>query len=75
MSYGVGRRHGSDPVLLWLWCRLAAAALIGPQAWEPPNAGGGALKKKIFFLVKQGFLSLWEKRGKKEVFKYQGLSS
>ena len=22
---GVGRRHSSDPVLLWLWCRLAAA--------------------------------------------------
>ena len=25
---GVGHRHSSDPVLLWLWCRLAAAALI-----------------------------------------------
>ena len=21
VSYGVGRRHGSDPVLLWLWRR------------------------------------------------------
>ena len=28
MSYSVGRRCGSDPVLLWLWCRPAAAALI-----------------------------------------------
>ena len=24
----VGGRQGSDPELLWLWCRLAAAALI-----------------------------------------------
>ena len=24
----VGRRHGLDPTLLWLWCRPAAAALI-----------------------------------------------
>ena len=23
---GVGRRHSLDPALLWLWCRLAAAA-------------------------------------------------
>ena len=28
MSYGVGRRHGSDPVLLWLWSMWAVAALI-----------------------------------------------
>ena len=28
VSCGVGHRHGSDPWLLWLWCRLAAAALI-----------------------------------------------
>ena len=27
MSYGVGRRHSSDPELLWLWCRLVATAL------------------------------------------------
>ena len=33
-----------DPVLLWLWCRLAAAALIGPLAWEPPYAAYVALK-------------------------------
>ena len=24
-----------DPVLLWLWCRPAAAAPVGPLAWEP----------------------------------------
>ena len=27
-SCGVGCRCGLDPVLLWLWCRLAAAASI-----------------------------------------------
>ena len=26
-------RHSCSPVLLWLWCRLAAAALIWPLAW------------------------------------------
>ena len=36
MSCGVGSRHGSDPALLWLWCRLAATAPIRPLAWEPP---------------------------------------
>ena len=39
-------RHGSDPALLWLWCRLGATALIRPLAWEPPYAAGAALKKK-----------------------------
>ena len=28
VSCGVGRRCGSDLALLWLWCRLTAAALI-----------------------------------------------
>ena len=27
-------------VLLWLWCRLAATALIRPLAWEPPICHG-----------------------------------
>ena len=44
MSLGVGCRHGSDSVLLWLWCRPAAIALIQPIAWEPPYATGVALK-------------------------------
>ena len=44
MSYGVDCRHGLDPVLLWLWCRLAAEALIRPLAWEPPCAMGAALE-------------------------------
>ena len=33
-----------DLALLWLWCRLAAAAPFGPLAWEPPYAAGVALK-------------------------------
>ena len=45
MSCGVGRRLGSDPVLLWLWCRLVATALILPLAWEPPHATSAALEK------------------------------
>ena len=28
LSCGVGHRCGSDPALLWLWFRLATAALI-----------------------------------------------
>ena len=46
MSCGIVRRHGSDLVLLWLWRRLVATALIRPLAWEPPYALGTALKKK-----------------------------
>ena len=46
MSCGVGRRHGSDPGLLWLWYRSAAVAPIGPLAWELPYASGVALKSK-----------------------------
>ena len=51
MSYGVGHRCGSDPVLLWLWCRPAAAAPIGPLAWELPHAAGVALKRKIIIII------------------------
>ena len=39
-------RNQEDPALLWLWCRLAAAALIRPLAWELPYALGVALKRK-----------------------------
>ena len=44
MSCGVDCRHGLDLALLWLWCRLAATALIQPLAWELPQAA--AIKKK-----------------------------
>ena len=43
---GVGLRHGLDLVLLWLWCRPAAAAPIQPLAGELQYAAGAALKKK-----------------------------
>ena len=47
MSHGVGRRRGCgmDPVLLWLWRRPDAIALIRPLAWEAPYAAGMALEK------------------------------
>ena len=46
MNCGVGHRHGLDPMLLWLWCRLAAVSPIRALAWEPPCAMGVALKAK-----------------------------
>ena len=46
MCCGIGGRRSSDPALLWLWCRQAAAAPIGPLAREPPYATGEALKKE-----------------------------
>ena len=46
MSCGVGCGCALDPVLLWLWHRLAAVAPIRPLAWEPPYAKGVALKRK-----------------------------
>ena len=36
VSCGVGRRWGSHPALLWLWCRPTATAPIQPLAWELP---------------------------------------
>ena len=42
----VGHRGGSDPELLWLWHRPAAAAPILPLAWELPYAMGMSLKKR-----------------------------
>ena len=33
-------------MLLWLWRRPVATALIGPLAWEPPHAVGVALKRQ-----------------------------
>ena len=45
VSCGVGRGHGSDPELLWLWCRPAATAPIRPLAWEPSDAARAALEK------------------------------
>ena len=52
MSCGVGHRLGLDLLLLWLWRRLAAVALIQPLAWElhmprvPPEKEKKKKKKK-----------------------------
>ena len=54
MSFGVGYKCGLDATLLWLWCRLAAAAPFPSLAWELPYARGVDLKKKksqFLFLV------------------------
>ena len=50
MSCDVGSRCGSDLVMLWLWCRLAAVALIRPLAWELPYALSVALEEKVYVL-------------------------
>ena len=52
VSCGVGRRSGSDPVLLWLWCRPTAPAPIRLLAWETPRATGAALKRQKHFFAK-----------------------
>ena len=47
LSYGVGHRLDWDPALLCLWFRAAAAAApIGPLAWDPPYVAGAALKRQ-----------------------------
>ena len=46
MSCSVDRRCGSVPELLWLWCRLVAAALIQHLNWELPCATCGLKKTK-----------------------------
>ena len=46
MGCDIGRRHGPDHVLLWLWCRQVATAPIQPLAWELSYAAGVALKRK-----------------------------
>ena len=51
MSCGVGHKHGLDPALPWLWCRLAATAAIGPLAGEPPYAVGMALPRQKIIIT------------------------
>ena len=46
VSYGVGHRRGSDLVLLWLWHRPTAVAVIGPLTWEHPYAVGASSKEQ-----------------------------
>ena len=66
MSCGVGHRRSLDPALLWLWCRLAATALIRPLAWEPPCAVEATLEKKAKQKQKQN-----EQQQQKKVEKEQ----
>ena len=47
MSCGVGHRRGLDLGLLWLWCSLAATALIQSLVWELLYATLVALKKEL----------------------------
>ena len=64
MSCGVGFRRGLDPVLLWLWLRLTAVALIQPLAWELPYASGAGLKSKkvyIYILYTNIYTYIWPK--------------
>ena len=56
MSCDIGRRRGSDLMLLWLWRRPKDTAPIRPLSWESPYAAKAALekaksqkKKKRFF--------------------------
>ena len=46
MSCGIWCRCGLDPVLLWLWCHLAAVAPIRLLAREVAYAAGADLKEK-----------------------------
>ena len=51
VSCGIGHRCRLDLVLLWLWCRPAAAAPIRPLAWELPYATGSSLESKIIIII------------------------
>ena len=46
MSYGAGHRCGLNPLLLWLWHRVAGAIPIRLLAWELLYAVGADLKGK-----------------------------
>ena len=41
-------------LMLWLWRRPSAVALIRPLAWELPYATGAALKSKIVIIILKG---------------------
>ena len=51
-----------DLVLLWLWCKLAAAALIPLLAGELPYATGAALKRKKKKKEKKQHCELWKQK-------------
>ena len=60
MSCGVGCRQGLDLMLLWLWYRPAAAAVIQPLAWELPYATCATLKRPKKYIKKNlNYSVLW----------------
>ena len=77
---GIGCRCGSDPVLLWLWCRQAAAALIRPLAGVAlkTNKKKALSQMNLISLTlsrSQDHLSVEVKRRRKRNFKGQVSSS
>ena len=56
--------------LLWLWHRLAAAALIQCLAWEFPYATGAAVKKEKINKIKW-MLRIFKKEEKKTFLPFQ----
>ena len=59
MNRGMCHRHGLNLALLWLWCRLAAAPLIQPLAWERPYATGVARKRPKKKKKKMKWTLIW----------------
>ena len=62
MSYGVGGKHGLDPMLLWLWHRLASAAPVRHLAWELLNATVTALKTKTKKLLNPNLTKTFQEK-------------
>ena len=65
MNFSRGHRFGKDPMLLWLWCRLSAAAMIQPLAQELPYVMGTTLKSKIIINKKNKIKSATESKREK----------
>ena len=66
MSFGVGHRHGSYLVLLWLWQRPVAAALIRPLDWKLPYTTGADLKRKKKIQVSLSYKLIKVKKSENE---------
>ena len=62
MNCGVGRRHGSDLALLWLWHGPGSTAPTGPLAWgkkkkkeeQPTGPPSGPPQKWVKKALKKG---------------------
>ena len=48
VSCGISHRRGSDPVLVWLLCRLAAVAPVGPWPGNLYMSQVQPLRKAIY---------------------------